>query len=327
MTDFGIERKNAAGISEENWMRIREKLEEILGPGKVLERESMAHHTTFRAGGAARLYVSDFDSTEDLCRVLDLLEEEGVPHTVIGKGSNLLVSDLGYEGVIADLSGRLTGIRIEGEVLVCEAGVSLAAAAREALTHSLTGMEFAAGIPGCVGGAVVMNAGAYGGEIKDLLRSVTVYDHGTVKRLSAEELRLGYRTSIFTEDPGAMTVLSAELVLQKGDPEEIRAKMEDLAGRRREKQPLNYPSAGSTFKRPEGDFAGRLIEAAGLSGFRVGGAMVSEKHCGFVINYDHATAAEIYELCGKVRERVLEASGRNLELEVRLLGEFERSDP
>ena len=302
---------------------LAEGMEELLGPGTVLIKESMALHTTFRAGGAAALYVSEVGDTEKLCHLLAFLKEREVPHTVIGKGSNLLVSDRGYQGVIVDLSGTLTDVRVDGGRILAQAGASLAATAREALSHSLTGMEFAAGIPGTVGGAVVMNAGAYGGEIRDILQSVMVFTEGEMKLLPAEELDLGYRRSIFTEHPGQMTVLAAEFLLQPGDSAEILAKMEDLAARRREKQPLNYPSAGSTFKRPKDDFAGKLIQEAGLSGYRVGGAMVSDRHCGFVINYDHATATEIYELCRRVSDRVYENSGKRLELEVRLLGEFD----
>lgn len=304
------------------WTKVAAELEELLEPGSVLTNESMASHTTFRCGGEARVFVSSVKNAEKVCRVLAFLEQHSVPFTVIGKGSNLLVSDRGYDGVIVDLSGSLTKVSVEGCKVTAQAGASLAVVAREALNHSLTGMEFAAGIPGTVGGAVVMNAGAYGGEIRDILRKVKVCCHGEIRTLTAEELELDYRSSIFTKAPGDMTVLEAEFLLSHGVHEEILGKMEDLAARRREKQPLNYPSAGSTFKRPKDAFAGKLIQDAGLAGFSVGGAMVSEKHCGFVINYDHATATDLMELFKQVRERVYETSGKTLELEVRLLGDF-----
>ena len=305
------------------WAKIAAELEELLEPGSVRTNESMALHTTFRCGGEARVFVASADSPETVCKVLSFLEQHSVPFTVIGKGSNLLVSDRGYDGVIVDLSGSLTKVSVEGRKVTAQAGASLAAVAREALNHSLTGMEFAAGIPGTVGGAVVMNAGAYGGEVRDILRKVKVCCHGEIRTLTAEELELDYRSSIFSKAPGDMTVLEAEFLLEEGSRDEILGKMEDLAARRREKQPLNYPSAGSTFKRPKDAFAGKLIQDAGLSGFTVGGARVSEKHCGFVINYDNATASDLMELFRRVAERVYETSGKKLELEVRLLGEFD----
>jgi UDP-N-acetylmuramate dehydrogenase len=239
---------------------------------------------------------------------------------VVGNGSNLLVSDEGYHGVIISTE-RFRKLEISGCRVNAGAGVLLSRLANAACGESLSGLEFSAGIPGTVGGAVVMNAGAYGSEIKDVLESVCILDEeGQVRTLSGADLKLGYRTSILMEKP--WIVLEAAFALTPGEEGTIRSRMEELAAQRKEKQPLEYPSAGSTFKRPEGHFAGKLIEAAGLKGFSVGGAAVSEKHAGFVINRDSATAADIYRLCREIRERVRENSGVTLELEVKLLGDF-----
>ena len=238
----------------------------------------------------------------------------------MGNGSNLLVSDQGYPGLIISTS-RFDRLETEGEILRAGSGVLLSRAASLALKCGLTGLEFAAGIPGTVGGACVMNAGAYGSETKDVLLSATVLTpEGQIKRIPAEELELGYRTSCI---PGnGYVVLEAEYALKRGEPEAIKARMDELSAKRREKQPLEYPSAGSTFKRPQGHFAGQLIQEAGLKGFTLGGAAVSEKHAGFVINQNGATASEIYGLCMEVKRRVQEQSGVELELEVKLLGGF-----
>ncbi|MBQ7796482.1 MAG: UDP-N-acetylmuramate dehydrogenase, partial [Lachnospiraceae bacterium] len=243
------------------------------------------------------------------------------PWYVVGNGSNLLVSDKGFPGVIIN-TAKFDKLETDGVTVIAGAGVLLSKVASVAYKAGLKGLEFAAGIPGSVGGACVMNAGAYGSEMKHVLKTVTVLkEDGEVATLPAEELELGYRTSVIPKR--GYLVLEAEFSLEEGNQEEIKSVMNDLASRRKEKQPLEYPSAGSTFKRPEGHFAGKLIEDAGLKGFTVGGAQVSEKHAGFVINKGGATASDIYTLCKEVEQKVQEAFGISLEMEVELLGEFE----
>ena len=270
---------------------------EIAGKENVRTDEPMKQHTTFRIGGAADYFVSP-QTTDQIKNIIDLCKSEAMPWYVIGNGSNLLVSDRGFRGVIIQLFKNFSDLRVEGDRLYVQAGTLLSRTAKKALEASLTGFEFAAGIPGTIGGAMVMNAGAYGGEMKDVTEEVTVL---TEK---------GY------------LVLEAVLQLTDGDLKEIRAVMEDLKKKRISKQPLEYPSAGSTFKRPKGYFAGKLIMDAGLRGFQVGGAQVSEKHCGFVINTGDATAEDVTELIRQVAERVKAQSGVTLEPEVKLLGEF-----
>ena len=297
-----------------------ETLKQAVGAGIFLTDEPMSRHTTFRTGGPADIYIEP-SGVEELKQVLDICREENVAYTIIGNGSNLLVGDGGYRGVLISFGKPFAQVTIEGAQVRTGAGALLSAVAKQVLNASLTGFEFAAGIPGTIGGAVVMNAGAYGGELCQVLREATVLTpEGEVKTLPAEELELGYRTSCVQKN--GYIVLEAVLQLQPGNADDIRAVMDALASKRREKQPLEYPSAGSTFKRPEGHFAGRLIQDAGLRGFRVGGAQVSEKHCGFVINRDHATSADILSLCRQVQEKVKAQSGVELELEVKLLGEF-----
>ncbi len=275
-----------------------QKLCDAIGAAFVREQEPMSAHTTFRAGGPARYFVTP-EGEKELAAVLAACREAEKAYYILGNGSNLLVSDAGYPGVMILLGSQFTEVvRPESEPGV---------------------YELAAGIPGTVGGAAVMNAGAYGGELKDVLESVRVMTpDGEVKELKTEELDLGYRHSCIPER--GYIVLSARIRLEKGDPEAIRVRMDELAAKRREKQPLEYPSAGSTFKRPEGYFAGKLIEDAGLRGYQEGGAQVSEKHCGFVINRDHATASDIAGLCGTVQKRVYEQFGVKLETEVKMLG-------
>ncbi|MCR4762177.1 MAG: UDP-N-acetylmuramate dehydrogenase [Lachnospiraceae bacterium] len=290
---------------------------------KILYDEPMAGHTTMRVGGPADRLIT-VSAEEELLEILKQAEAEGVPHVVIGNGSNLLVSDEGYRGWIITTAGGLTDIRTEGEhdgeVLIrAESGATLAAVAKFARDCALTGLEFAAGIPGTVGGGVVMNAGAYGGECKDVIQSVRVIratgERGT---LTNEELHFGYRTSALKRS--GEIVSAAVFSLRRGDQEVIEARMEELAVRRREKQPLSYPSAGSTWKRPEGLFAARLIEEAGCKGLAVRDAQISEKHAGFLINKGKATAADICALMCEVERRVFENSGIRLEREVLLLG-------
>lgn len=307
-------------MSEYVYKNLYQKLTEWMPEERVKKEEPMRQHTTFRVGGPADLFISP-NSVEEVRKVTALCREEGVPYYIMGNGSNLLVSDQGYRGVIIQFYKEMNDISVEGTLLRAQAGALLSAVANRALLESLTGFEFAAGIPGTLGGACVMNAGAYGGEMKDVLKAVTVLtQEGEVLTLSNEELELGYRTSVIARKH--YIVLEAEITLSEGKKEEIRAVMDDLKERRITKQPLEYPSAGSTFKRPEGYFAGKLIQDAGLRGFQVGGAQVSEKHCGFVINKDHATAAEIAELIRQVSEKVEAQFGVKLEPEVKRLGEF-----
>ncbi|MCD8098623.1 MAG: UDP-N-acetylmuramate dehydrogenase [Lachnospiraceae bacterium] len=295
-----------------------EQLREILDEERVLPDEPMKFHTTFRVGGPAR-YLVEPQSVPELRAVIDLCHTQKMPWYIVGNGSNLLVSDEGYDGVVIHLFRNVSGMRAEETHLVLQAGVQIVRAAKFALEHSLTGLEFASGIPGTIGGAMVMNAGAYGGEMKDVVRRVRVLlPDGTEQNYSGDEMQFGYRRSRVAAEGGI--VLEVELELAEGEPESIRARMEELKQKRLAKQPLEYPSAGSTFKRLEGYFAGKLIEDAQLRGFRVGGAQVSEKHCGFVINRGDATASQIWELIGEVQRRVYEQSGVRLEPEVKLLG-------
>lgn len=290
---------------------------------EVRLKEPMSCHTSFRTGGPADWFIIP-DTSEELAAVISVCRRLDASWCVIGNGTNLLAGDLGYRGAIISME-RFQKLEICGNRVSAGAGLLLSRLANGACKEGLAGMEFAAGIPGTVGGAVVMNAGAYGGEISRILESVTVLDEGgRLSRRQAEELELGYRTSRFQRT--GEIVLEAEFLLVPGAQDEIRARMEELAKRRKEKQPLEYPSAGSTFKRPEGYFAGQLIEKAGLKGFCLGGAAVSEKHAGFVINKENATSADILALCEEVRRRVKENSGQDLELEVRLLGEFRKQE-
>ena len=284
------------------------------------KNEPMSLHTTFRVGGPADVYAEPEDEWE-LRELMDTCEAAGTPYLLIGHGSNLLIGDGGFRGTVICLGKAFSEITVDGEVITARAGALLSAVANTALEHGLTGMEFASGIPGSVGGALVMNAGAYGGEIRDILLSADILEmDGTADRTDAEGLELGDRTSNITAL--GRTVLGASFRLKKGDPAEIEAKMKDLNGRRKEKQPLEYPSAGSTFKRPEGYFAGKLIQDAGLKGFSIGGAQVSEKHAGFVINKGNATAKDILDLIKEVQRRVFEDAGVRLETEIRMAGEF-----
>lgn len=300
--------------------KFYEKLAEILPEERIRTDEPMKMHTTFRVGGPADYFLMP-ESPEEVQKLIRLCKKEEVPFYVIGNGSNLLVSDQGYRGVILQIYRNMSQIRVEGNVLKAQAGALLSAIAARAYENSLTGFEFAAGIPGTIGGASVMNAGAYGGEMKDVLRKVTVLSgDGEIFDISKEEMELGYRTSIISKK-GYIT-LEAEIELTPGKQEEIKAVMDDLRTRRTTKQPLEYPSAGSTFKRPEGYFAGKLIQDSGLAGYQVGGAQVSEKHCGFVINKEHATAADIDSLMKQVSAIVKDKFGVTLEPEVKKLGEF-----
>ena len=295
-------------------------IEQIVSASNVLENEPMSRHTTFRTGGPASLFIRP-DNKEQLVEVMALIKKLGTGFFVLGNGSNLLVSDKGFDGVVISLS-KMNDIHLEGDKdIYAEAGAMNSQIAAFARDNGLKNFEFAAGIPGTIGGAMIMNAGAYGGEMKLVTRSVTVLSpEGEIMVLDNASMEFGYRSSAIKGR--GYIVISVLLSLEKGDKETITQNMQELAAKRREKQPLEFPSAGSTFKRPEGYFAGKLIEDAGLRGFSVGDAAVSEKHCGFVINKGNATSAEIYELICEVRKRVYENSGVTLEPEVIMLGKF-----
>ena len=296
-----------------------EQLREIMDSSYMFEQEFMKKHTTFRVGGPADVLVQP--NRKELANIIKLCKKESVPFSVIGNGSNLLVGDLGIRGVVIEITSRLGEIVIQGETVTAGAGMLLSKIANQAATAGLAGMEFAAGIPGTIGGAVVMNAGAYGGEMKDIISSVIVLNSdGEELEVKPEELDLSYRHSCIPERE--YIVLEVTLVLHTDEENVIRERMKELRDKRVEKQPLEYPSAGSTFKRPEGYFAGKLIMDADLRGYQVGGAQVSEKHCGFVINKENATAADIRQLMDDVTKKVKAEYGVTLEPEVKMLGEF-----
>lgn len=302
--------------------KIIERFSNLLGNEKVRINEPMNRHTTFRIGGPADYFLLP-SSSEEVKGILEICKEESLQYFILGNGSNLLVSDEGYRGVIIQLYRNYGGLTVEGTEIRAGAGVLLSQIAAAARNESLTGFEFAGGIPGTLGGAVVMNAGAYGGELKDVLKEAVVMDReGNIFTVPVEKLAMGYRTSLVKT--AGYLVLEVVISLKKGSQEEIRDTMKDLADRRISKQPLEYPSAGSTFKRPEGYFAGKLIMDAGLRGYQVGGAQVSEKHCGFVINKGNATAADVCRLMADVQAKVQEQFGVTLEPEVKFLGNFDR---
>ena len=299
---------------------FEQRLAGLMDGERIKKDEPMKKHVTFRVGGNADYFVT-VKNADEIAAVINLCKEEKVPYFIMGNGSNLLVGDKGIRGVVIQIAKDMNEIEVDGVTITAMAGALLSKIAGAALNAGLTGLEFASGIPGTLGGAVVMNAGAYGGEMKDVLDMVRVLTpEGEILELGKDALKLGYRTSVVAEKN--YIVLDARIVLKKGDKEKIREYMEDLKGRRTSKQPLEYPSAGSTFKRPEGYFAGKLIDDAGLRGFALGGAQVSEKHCGFVINKDNATALEIIKLIEEVQKRVKENSGVALETEVKKVGEF-----
>lgn len=300
---------------------IIKKFCDLLGEERVFTGEAMSRHTTFKIGGPADYFLMP-DKGTDVGRIVKICKESAIPYFILGNGSNLLVGDGGYRGAVIQIYKNMSAVTVEGTEITVQAGALLSAVAAAAKNAALTGFEFAGGIPGTMGGAVVMNAGAYGGEMKDVLTEVTVMDdEGEIITLPADKLELGYRTSIIKT--AGYIVLEAKLQLKEGDPEVIRETMKDLTIRRTTKQPLEYPSAGSTFKRPEGYFAGKLIMDSGLAGYQVGGAQVSEKHCGFVINAGGATARDVRTLMDDVRDVVYKKYGVTLEPEVKFLGDFE----
>lgn len=302
----------------ENKSKIEADLRKLLLEDELFTEEKLEKHTTFKIGGPAAFYAVPSDISR-LKAVKQYCISNKIHHYLLGKGSNVLFSDDGFDGVIIELGSRISGVTMLSETSIeAQAGISLARLSSFAAEKGLSGFEFASGIPGTLGGAVTMNAGAYGGEIKDCLISATVLDdYGNIKILTNEELKLGYRTSVIQTE--GYVVLSAILDLHKGVQEDILEKMRDLNARRREKQPLEYGSAGSTFKRPQGYFAGKLIEDSGLRGYRVGDAMVSEKHCGFVVNVGNATAADVMQVITDVQKKVKDTFHVELEPEVRLI--------
>lgn len=297
---------------------VIQALRKFVPEENICLQESMASHTTFRIGGLADCFVQ-LENTEQLIKVQKYLSQVGVPFFILGNGSNLLVSDAGFRGVILQIGPKMNRVTVEGNVIVAQAGASMAQIARTAMEHELTGTEFASGIPGTIGGGVVMNAGAYGGELSQIVTQVNVVNsEGEIMELDNETMEFGYRTSTIRNNP--FTVTEVILRLEKGDRQQIRERMEELAAKRREKQPLEYPSAGSTFKRPAGHYAGQLIMEAGLRGFQCGGAKVSDKHCGFVINTGNATAEDVRKLIREVQARVKDQFNVDLETEVLFLG-------
>ncbi len=284
----------------------------------VTTREDMRKHTSFKIGGGADYMVCAEDYRE-IKDVILLCREKNIPYMVMGNGSNMLVSDKGIEGVIIKISEKLANITVMGDKIIAQAGALLSTVANRAMESELSGLEFAAGIPGTIGGAMVMNAGAYGGEMKDIVTKVGYMDKtGDIFEIPGDEAEFGYRKSIFSK--GEYIVLYCEMQLKKGNKDEIKATMSELNQRRRDKQPINLPSAGSTFKRPEGYFAGKLIEDAGLKGYRIGGAEVSQKHSGFLVNVDNATAQDVNDLISHVQNVVFEKFGVKLEPEIKIYG-------
>ncbi|MBD5466636.1 MAG: UDP-N-acetylmuramate dehydrogenase [Lachnospiraceae bacterium] len=295
-------------------------IRQLVAPEHLLQEEPMAKHTTFRVGGAADILIR-IQGEEQLTKLAAYLGQLHQPYLVIGNGSNLLVSDRGYHGVVLQIGDGMNAVTVDGERMCVQAGALLSSVASQAAQHGLSGLEFAAGIPGSMGGAIVMNAGAYEGEMSQIVESVTVLnEQGERMVLDRDTMEFGYRTSIIRNRP--FIVVETVLRLHKGDEQEIRARMEDFNAKRRAKQPLEYASAGSTFKRPEGYYAGKLIMDAGLRGYRIGGAQVSEKHCGFIINVGNASAQDIYELIAEVQEKVKQRFHVELEPEVIRIGDF-----
>ncbi len=291
----------------------------VLDTDQIKIQEAMAKHTTFRVGGPAEVLITP--RMDQLAAVLQLCREHCLPVLVIGNGSNMLVSDEGISGVVIEIGRSMSEITVNGSRITAQAGALLSKVAAAATEHCLTGIEFASGIPGSIGGALFMNAGAYGGEMKDVVVSARVMtSEGEICDLSLEELDLSYRHSVVSEK--GYIVLDVTLGLENGDPAEIQNRIDELTEKRTTKQPLEFPSAGSTFKRPEGYFAGKLIQDSGLRGHSCGGAQVSEKHCGFVINKENATASDVYRLIKEVQAVVKEKFGVSLETEVKMIGKF-----
>lgn len=307
-------------MSEKNTCNIYDKVVDIVGEENVHTDEPMSRHTTFRIGGNADYFVKP-GNADEVAAVIVVCREYNIPYFILGNGSNLLVSDDGYRGMIINIMDNMDSVTVDGRIITAQAGAMLVRVSVMARDNALTGLEFASGIPGTIGGAVYMNAGAYGGEMKNVVKTVRAIDeYGRIYELDSEKMDFSYRHSIVEERK--LIVLEVTLELEHGSREAIDDRMKELAEARRSKQPLEYPSAGSTFKRPEGYFAGKLIMDAGLRGYSVGGAQVAEKHCGFVINKGGATASDVVELIRDVQHDVDDKFGVTLEPEVNMLGEF-----
>ena len=307
-------------MSEKNTCNIYDKVVDIVGEENVHTDEPMSRHTTFRIGGNADYFVKP-GNADEVAAVIAVCREYNIPYFILGNGINLLVSDDGYRGMIINIMDNMDSVTVDGRIITAQAGAMLVRVSVMARDNALTGLEFASGIPGTIGGAVYMNAGAYGGEMKNVVKTVRAIDeYGRIYELDSEKMDFSYRHSIVEERK--LIVLEVTLELEHGSREAIDDRMKELAEARRSKQPLEYPSAGSTFKRPEGYFAGKLIMDAGLRGYSVGGAQVAEKHCGFVINKGGATASDVVELIRDVQHDVDDKFGVTLEPEVKMLGEF-----
>ena len=307
-------------MSEKNTCNIYDKVVDIVGEENVHTDEPMSRHTTFRIGGNADYFVKP-GNADEVAAVIVVCREYNIPYFILGNGSNLLVSDDGYRGMIINIMDNMDSVTVDGRIITAQAGAMLVRVSVMARDNALTGLEFASGIPGTIGGAVYMNAGAYGGEMKNVVKTVRAIDeYGRIYELDSEKMDFSYRHSIVEERK--LIVLEVTLELEHGSREAIDDRMKELAEARRSKQPLEYPSAGSTFKRPEGYFAGKLIMDAGLRGYSVGGAQVAEKHSGFVINKGGATASDVVELIRDVQHDVDDKFGVTLEPEVKMLGEF-----
>ena len=285
---------------------------------KIIKNELMKNHTTFKIGGPCDEFC-DAESIEDILSALYYAKTNGIPVFVMGNGSNLLVSDKGIRGLVLKISDKFSKFELYGNIIKAQSGILLSTLSKMAQKNSLSKLEFAGGIPGSLGGAIYMNAGAYGGEMKDVVKSVTYLKNGEIKKIE-KNFGFGYRKSVFTDTDAI--ILEAEMELEAGNVDEIKAKMEDFKNRRAEKQPLSMPSAGSTFKRPEGYFAGKLIEDAGLKGYSIGGAKVSEKHSGFIVNTGNATAQDVLLLIRHIQKTVEEKFGVELKTEVKIVGDF-----
>ena len=293
-----------------------DELKSVLDESQILMNEPMSQHTSFRVGGPADLFLKP--EADQIGKVIQMCHQFGMPYLILGNGSNLLIVDEGIRGVVIEIGNHLSQLSLNKNQITVGAGTLLSSCANYAAANGLGGMEFAAGIPGSIGGAVTMNAGAYGGEMKDILKKVTIVNQqGNLQVINGKDLDMGYRNSNIQKYK--YVVLEAVLELTPNEEASVRQRMKELSLKRSSKQPLEYPSAGSTFKRPEGFFAGKLIMDAGLSGYRVGGAMVSEKHCGFVINYDHASAQDICKLIQEVRDLVYAKYQVWLEPEVKII--------
>ncbi len=299
--------------------RVYQRLIDRIPSERVLVNESMKKHTSFRIGGPADIMVLPTDPQE-IRYVIQLCKELSIPFYVMGNGSNLLVRDKGIRGLVMKIASNFSDIKIEGTKVTAQAGVLLSVLSKKTVQHSLKGLEFASGIPGTLGGAVAMNAGAYGGEMKDVVTSVWAMDYsGNDRRLDYDDLKFGYRTSAIQQDK--LIVIEVDMQLEEGDKQESMELIAELTRRRREKQPLSYPSAGSTFKRPVGYYAGKLIQDAGLKGLRVGDAQVSDLHAGFIINLGNATAKDVLELIQIVKEKVKSEFNVDMQPEIKIIGE------